>query len=241
MKSPPDRISSGGDSCGGGEDHGKPAVGEVAGVDLPDGHAGGVRPGETSDLITADDGYYVARLDSLRPGGQQSFDDVRDLPNLAFAVARYNPNGTIDTGFGYNSFFPGTVLTDFGKQHPVGRTVDDSFRKEAAQKGELLGGRPSLRFACRGGLNSPINVFPIFFNDILRGPLLPTARVDPEGDPARAALATAERYNLQGEPALALPNAEQAMMGIPVGTPDWLRAQDIAMVSRTAVARRRDR
>ena len=64
---------------------------------------------------------------------------------------------------------------------------------------------------------------------------------DREGDPARAALATAERYNLQGEPALALPNAEQAMMGIPVGTPDWLRAQDIAMVSRTAVARRRDR
>ncbi len=64
---------------------------------------------------------------------------------------------------------------------------------------------------------------------------------DREGDPARAALATAERYNLQGQPALALPNAEQAMMGIPVGTPDWLRAQDIAMVSRSAVARKRDR
>jgi predicted Zn-dependent protease len=63
---------------------------------------------------------------------------------------------------------------------------------------------------------------------------------DREGDPARAALATAERYNLQGEPGLALPNAEQAMMGIPVGTPDWLRAQDIAMVSRSAVTRRRD-
>ena len=31
------------------------------------------------------------------------------------------------------------------------------------------------------------------------------------------------------------------MMGIPVGTPDWLRAQDIAMVSRTAVERRRGR
>ena len=64
---------------------------------------------------------------------------------------------------------------------------------------------------------------------------------DREGDPARAALATAERYNLQGEPGLALPNAEQAMMGIPVGSPDWLRAQDIAMVSRTAVARARNR
>jgi hypothetical protein len=29
------------------------------------------------------------------------------------------------------------------------------------------------------------------------------------------------------------------MMGIPVGTPDWLRAQDIAMVSRSAVDRQR--
>ena len=65
---------------------------------------------------------------------------------------------------------------------------------------------------------------------------------DREGDQPRALLATAERYNLTGQPQLALANAEQAMMGIPVGTPDWLRAQDIAMVSRSAVERqRRDR
>lgn len=62
---------------------------------------------------------------------------------------------------------------------------------------------------------------------------------DREGDQARAALATAERYNLQGQPRLALVNAEQAMLGIPVGTADWLRAQDIAMVSRAAVSERR--
>jgi predicted Zn-dependent protease len=60
---------------------------------------------------------------------------------------------------------------------------------------------------------------------------------DREGDQARAALATAERYNLIGQPQLALVNAEQAMLGIPVGTPDWLRAQDIAMVSRAATQR----
>jgi len=60
---------------------------------------------------------------------------------------------------------------------------------------------------------------------------------DREGDQARAALATAERYNLIGQPQLALANAEQAMLGIPVGTPDWLRAQDIAMVSRSSVQR----
>jgi predicted Zn-dependent protease len=66
---------------------------------------------------------------------------------------------------------------------------------------------------------------------------------DREGDTARAALATAERYNLIGQPALALANAEQAMLGIPVGTADWLRAQDIAMVSRSEVqrAQRRNR
>ncbi|MBA3678084.1 MAG: M48 family metalloprotease [Sphingosinicella sp.] len=58
---------------------------------------------------------------------------------------------------------------------------------------------------------------------------------DHEGDQARAALATAERYNLQGEARLALVSAEHAMSGIPHGSPDWIRAQDIAMVSRTEV------
>src|SRR5438128_3328954 len=62
---------------------------------------------------------------------------------------------------------------------------------------------------------------------------------DREGDEARAALATAERYNLQGQPGLALPNAERAMMGLPAHSIDWIRAQDIAMVSRTAVERTR--
>jgi predicted Zn-dependent protease len=55
---------------------------------------------------------------------------------------------------------------------------------------------------------------------------------DREGDPARAALATAERNNLEGNPKLALASAEMAMRGIPSNSPDYLRAQDIAMVSR---------
>jgi predicted Zn-dependent protease len=62
---------------------------------------------------------------------------------------------------------------------------------------------------------------------------------DREGDPGRAALATAERYNLQGEPRLALVNAEQALKTVPTGTPDWLRAQDIAMVSRSEVEKKK--
>ena len=55
---------------------------------------------------------------------------------------------------------------------------------------------------------------------------------DREGDTSRAALATAERSNLEGNPKLALASAEMAMKGIPAGSPDYLRAQDIAMVSR---------
>jgi predicted Zn-dependent protease len=58
---------------------------------------------------------------------------------------------------------------------------------------------------------------------------------DHEGDQARAALATAERNNLQGNPKLALTSARTAMMGIPANTPDYLRAQDIYMVSEAAL------
>jgi predicted Zn-dependent protease len=60
---------------------------------------------------------------------------------------------------------------------------------------------------------------------------------DREGDEGRAALATAERYNLEGQSKLALANAELALGAIPTGTSDWLRAQDIAMVSKTEVER----
>ena len=61
---------------------------------------------------------------------------------------------------------------------------------------------------------------------------------DREGDIPRAALATAERNNLEGKPKLALASAEMALKGIPQGTPDYLRAQDIAMVSRTELKKK---
>jgi predicted Zn-dependent protease len=61
---------------------------------------------------------------------------------------------------------------------------------------------------------------------------------DQEGDQARAALATAERSNLQNDPKLAYASAQLAMRGIPAGTPDYLRAQDIAMVSRAELAKK---
>jgi predicted Zn-dependent protease len=58
---------------------------------------------------------------------------------------------------------------------------------------------------------------------------------DREGDRSRAALATAERSNLEGNNKLALTTARMAMAGLPQGTPDYLRAQDIAMVSEELV------
>jgi predicted Zn-dependent protease len=53
-----------------------------------------------------------------------------------------------------------------------------------------------------------------------------------QGDEAHAALATAERYAMGGDDRLARQNAEIAMRGIPVGSVDYLRAEDIAVTSR---------
>ncbi len=55
----------------------------------------------------------------------------------------------------------------------------------------------------------------------------------------RRALATAERYALEGRPQLALASAETALHGIPAGTPDHLRAQDLAMVAKAAAEKQR--
>ncbi len=64
---------------------------------------------------------------------------------------------------------------------------------------------------------------------------------DQKGDSPRAAMASAERYHLEGRPRLALASAEMAVRSLPSGTPDWLRAQDIEMVSRTAVEKDKKR
>ncbi|WP_458390286.1 M48 family metalloprotease [Sphingomonas sp. F9_3S_D5_B_2] len=63
-----------------------------------------------------------------------------------------------------------------------------------------------------------------------------------EGDEGRAALATAERSSLEDNPKLALASANLAMSGIPSGSPDWLRAQDIAMVAKAELkTKKKDR
>ena len=62
-----------------------------------------------------------------------------------------------------------------------------------------------------------------------------------EGDTARAALATAERYDLEGDPKRAAMNAKIALGGLPPGTIDWLRADDIAQVEQNDLARKHHR
>lgn len=61
------------------------------------------------------------------------------------------------------------------------------------------------------------------------------------GDTARASLASAERYSMQDEPQMAAANAEIALRGIPVGTPDYIRAQDLALAARDEADRQRKR
>ncbi|WP_326525008.1 M48 family metalloprotease [Sphingomonas sp.] len=64
-----------------------------------------------------------------------------------------------------------------------------------------------------------------------------------KGDVPRTALATAERANLTGDTRTALASSRAALAGLPKGTSDWIRAQDILMVSQTAWEdeRRRER
>ena len=57
------------------------------------------------------------------------------------------------------------------------------------------------------------------------------------GDTARARLASAEQQQMELHFAESLRNAEAAEAALPKGSPDWLRAQDIAMSSRAMIER----
>ena len=61
------------------------------------------------------------------------------------------------------------------------------------------------------------------------------------GDLARARLASAEQQALSNNMPEALHSAEVAESALPKGSPDWLRAQDIAMQARAAIERRKKR
>ncbi|MAX00860.1 M48 family metalloprotease [Stakelama pacifica] len=55
------------------------------------------------------------------------------------------------------------------------------------------------------------------------------------GDEVHAALAKAELSNLTGDTRMALVSAQRAMAGLEKGSSDWLRAQDILMVSQNEI------
>jgi predicted Zn-dependent protease len=62
---------------------------------------------------------------------------------------------------------------------------------------------------------------------------------DRRGDKPRAALAAAERFSLEGNAMGAMMNARIARAGLPAGTPDFIRADDIMMVAGDALERHR--
>ena len=61
------------------------------------------------------------------------------------------------------------------------------------------------------------------------------------GDEPRARLASAEQQVMSRSYPAALLNAQAAESGLPHGTPDWIRAQDIALEARSALEQLRDR
>jgi predicted Zn-dependent protease len=62
-----------------------------------------------------------------------------------------------------------------------------------------------------------------------------------QGDMPRARLASAEQQVLSGRMKEALASARAAQLGLPEGSPDWLRAQDIEFQARAEVERERKR
>ena len=61
------------------------------------------------------------------------------------------------------------------------------------------------------------------------------------GDMPRARLASAEQQSMSGQMFAALQSATAAQRGLPEGSPDWLRAQDIVMEAHTALEQQKDR
>lgn len=64
---------------------------------------------------------------------------------------------------------------------------------------------------------------------------------DRRGDQARAALASAERFTLEGNALGAAMSARVARAGLPPGTPDYIRADDIMLVAGDALDKKKKR
>ncbi len=64
---------------------------------------------------------------------------------------------------------------------------------------------------------------------------------DRKGDAPRAALAAAERYSLEGNAKGAAANARLALNGLPKGSIDWIRADDISLVAGDELGKKKRR
>lgn len=64
---------------------------------------------------------------------------------------------------------------------------------------------------------------------------------DRRGDKPRAALAAAERFSLEGNAMGAMMNARMARAGLPAGSPDFIRADDIMLVAGDALEQQKRR
>lgn len=82
----------------------------------------------------------------------------------------------------------------------------------------------TLERAAQGGAEEP---------GILRDLALAYARAGEEG---KAALATAERFAISGDPESAIVHARRALDMLPNGSPGWLRADDIRAVAERAMS-----
>lgn len=129
-----------------------------------------------------------------------------------------------ESGRGGEAVAPYAKAVDLAPNEPLIRgglgrallALDDPSRLDEALA--------ALEEANRGGATEP---------SILRDLALAYAR---KGDDGRAALATAERYAATNEPQLALRHARRALDQLPVGSPGWLRADDIRAVAERALS-----
>ena len=62
-----------------------------------------------------------------------------------------------------------------------------------------------------------------------------------QGDLPRARLASAEQQVMSRQYAMALRSAQAAEAGLPDGSPDWLRAQDVGMQARALLEQQMDK
>ena len=102
----------------------------------------GAKPGESSDLFDADDGYYLARLDTLTPGGT-TFDAVKGAVRARVAVdravSRLAPTAQQLATAARNSSLESAAAAAGQTVSSTGMTTRGGSVKSFGQLGEVVG------------------------------------------------------------------------------------------------------